>query len=221
MKLYGFALSLLLSVQVMADPSLSDQLHSLEAAQTQAQENARARDAAAKNAQLIEHRRQQELAEQNARIAADKARAAEAVAHQKAKVKNEERLQDKYRRQSQEDQSLELAKRESELALKEKELELQRLKAKANLELAIAQERIKSIDVDTAIARKKETTDIDVTQSEADATRAVSGGIANALTGYGNEGFFKFVVITLSIVLVLVVAALGWFFLKRQKSGEK
>lgn len=207
----------LLSSQTLADPSLSDQLHSLEAAQTQAQENARARDAAAKNAQLMEQRRQQELAEQNARIAAEKAKVAESHAREKAKVENEERLQDKYRRQSQQDQALEIAKRQSELELKEKELELQRLKAKADLELAVAQDRIKTVEIETSIARKQATTDIDVTQSEADATRAVAGGVSNALTGYGNEGFYKFLVVFLAIVLVLIIAGLVWFFLKRQK----
>lgn len=43
-----FIFSVLMSWQSWADPALSDQLHSLEAAQTQAQENARARDTAAK-----------------------------------------------------------------------------------------------------------------------------------------------------------------------------
>lgn len=217
MKKLTFIFLAAFSLQGLADPTLSDQLHTLEAAQSQAQENARARDAAAKNAMLMEQRRQQEVAEQNARIAADKAKVAEAHAREKAKIENEERLQDKYRRQSQEDQELEIAKRQSELELKEKELELQRLKAKADLELAVAQDRIKTVDVETSIARKQATTDIDVTQSEADATRAVAGGVSNALTGYGNEGFYKFLVVFLAIVLVLIIAGFVWFFLKRQK----
>lgn len=217
MKKLTFIFLAAFSLQGLADPTLSDQLHTLEAAQSQAQENARARDAAAKNAMLMEQRRQQEVAEQNARIAADKAKVAEAHAREKAKIENEERLQDKYRRQSQEDQELEIAKRQSELELKEKELELQRLKAKADLELAVAQDRIKTVDVETSIARKQATTDIDVTQSEADATRAVAGGVSNALTGYGNEGFYKFLVLFLAIVLVLIIAGFVWFFLKRQK----
>lgn len=217
MKKLIFTFLVLLSAQTLADPSLSDQLHSLEAAQTLAQENARARDAAAKNAMLMEQRRQQEIAEQNAKIASEKAKVAESHAREKAKIENEERLQDKYRRQSQEDQELEIAKRQSELELKEKELELQRLKAKADLELAVAQDRIKTVDVETSIARKQATTEIDVTQSEADATRAVAGGVSNALTGYGNEGFYKFLVVFLAIVLVLIIAGFVWFFLKRQK----
>ena len=217
MKKLTFIFLAAFSLQGFADPTLSDQLHTLEAAQTQAQENARARDAAAKNAMLMEQRRQQEVAEQNARVAAEKAKVAEAHAREQAKLANEERLQEKYRRQSQEDQALEIAKRQSELELKEKELELQRLKAKADLELAVAQDRIKSVEVETTIARKQATTDIDVTQSEADATRAVAGGVSNALTGYGNEGFYKFLVVFLAIVLVLIIAGFVWFFLKRQK----
>lgn len=209
------------SIQGQADPALSDQLHALEAAQTQAQENARARDIAAKNALLMEQHRQQEMAAQNAKIVAEKAQAAEAHAREKARIDHEERLQDKYRRQSQEDQNLEIAKRQSELELKEKELELQRLKAKADLELAIAQDRIKSVDVETSIARKQATTDIDVTQSEADATRVLAGGVSNALTGYGNEGFYKFLVVFLAIILVMMIAGFIWLFRKRQQPTEK
>ena len=217
MKKLTFIFLAAFSLQGLADPTLSDQLHTLEAAQSQAQENARARDAAAKNAMLMEQRRQQEVAEQNARVSAEKAKVAESHAREQAKLANEERLQEKYRRQSQEDQELEIAKRQSELELKEKELELQRLKAKADLELAVAQDRIKTVEVETTIARKQATTDIDVTQSEADATRAVAGGVSNALTGYGNEGFYKFLVVFLAIVLVLIIAGFVWFFIKRQK----
>lgn len=217
MKKLIFTFLVLLSSQTLADPSLSDQLHNLDAAQTQAQENARARDAAAKNAQLMEQRRQQELAEQNARIAAEKAKVAESQAREKAKVENEQRLQDKHRRQSQEDQALEMAKRQAELELKEKELELQRLKAKADLELAVAQDRIKTVEVETSIARKQATTGIDVTQSEADATRVVADGVSNALTESGKQNFYQFLVVLLAIVLVLIIAGFVWFLLKRQK----
>ncbi|NBV76239.1 MAG: hypothetical protein EBR59_09865, partial [Methylococcaceae bacterium] len=58
---------------------------------------------------------------------------------------------------------------------------------------------------------------IDVTQSEADATRVVTDGVSNALTESGKQNFYQFLVVLLAIVLVLIIAGFVWFLLKRQK----
>ena len=149
-------------------------------------------------------------AEINAKIAQDKADA-------RARTANEERLQDKARTQAQEDEEREYIKQQSALKIQQIELETQRLKAKADLETAIANDRIKSVDVDTTIARKKETTEIDVVQSGADVGRTVAKGIDANLSGTGNEGLYKFLVVIFLIILVLLVVVVAWRYSMRQK----
>lgn len=221
-----------------ADPTLTDQLNALDNAQNQARANENARAQDAYNAQLAEQRRLEKIAAQqrdadrrlqekaiqeraaanraaaiNAKIAADKADA-------QARAENEERLLDKARIQTQEDEEREYIKQQSALKLQEAELEVQRLKAKADLELAIANDRIKSVNEETSLARKKETTEIDVVQSGADATRAVANGIESNLSGMGNEGLYKFLVVLFLIILVVLAVVFMWKYSIRQKFNK-
>lgn len=148
-----------------------------------AEQNARAQ--AEHEAQLAEQRRLEKIAVEQrdadrrvrekaiqAQAAANKAAAVRAqIAANKAeavaKAANAERLQDKARTQTQEDEERGYIKQQSALKIQQAELETQQLKAQVDLETAIANDRIKSVDADTAIARKKETTEIDVVQSGA------------------------------------------------------
>ena len=122
-----------------------------------------------------EKRVMQERAAAN-RSAEISAKTAQDKADARVKVANEERLQDKARAQAQEDEQIEFIKQQSALKIQQEALETQRLKAKVDLETAVALDRAKSNEAETALARKKETADIDVVQSGADAERAVGNG---------------------------------------------
>jgi hypothetical protein len=152
------------------------------------------------------------------RAAANKA--AQDKADARVKVANEERLQDKARTQAQEDEEREFLKQQSELKIQQEALETQRLKAKVDLETAIALDRAKSIEAETALARKKETADIDVVQSGADAERAVGNGIEANLSGIGHEGLYKFLVVIFLIILTLLGVFLVWKYYLHQKSSK-
>lgn len=237
MKSLSFFLLLLAFSNIStADSSLSDQLNALDNAQNQAIANQRAKAEEDYNARIAEQKRMEQIAarqretdrllqEKAMQQRAEERKAEEAqakIAQEKAdaqaKAAEEERLRDKYRQESHEDEEREFIKRQSELKLQEAELELQKLKAKAELETAITKDRIKSVDVDTSIARKKETTEIDVTQSEADVARTVANGIASGISGVGNEGFHKFLVVFSLIILAVLVIAISLFFWARQKT---
>ncbi len=208
---------------------LSDQMKTLESVQEKndaaAQDYARVqadyarqqqevKNAELKAAQLKADQREKQLAQErseanrvaaaNAKIAADKAEA-------RVKAENEEREKDKERAQRQEDEEREFIKQQSELKIQQIELETQRLKAKADLEAAIAKDRIKTVEEETSLARKREATDIDVVQSEADATRSVSKGVGNYFSDIGSEGLYKFLTVLFLIILVLIIAA-GIFY---------
>ena len=166
-----------------------------------------------------EKRVMQERAAAN-RAAEISAKAAQDKADARVKVANEERLQDKARSQVQEDEERELIKQQSELKIQQEALETQRLKAKVDLETAIALDRAKSIEAETALVRKKETADIDVVQSGADAERAVGNGMEANLSGTGHEGLYKFLVVIFLIILTLLGVFLVWKYYLHQKSSK-
>ena len=238
MKYLVYSFLLAFSSLSLADPSLSDQLNALDNAQSQSIANQKAKEQAAYQARLAEQQRLEQIANQqreadrklqekalqeraeqnrvaaiNAKIAADKAEA-------QAKVRNDERLQDKYRQQAQEDEEREFIKRQSSLEIQQAELELQRLKAKADLEAAIANDRIKSVEQETALARKKQNTEIDVMQSDADTSRTLANGISDGLSGTGNSDFYKFLVVLSLIILVLLGVAIFWRFSQLKKANK-
>ncbi|MEI6268326.1 MAG: hypothetical protein WCP01_05550 [Methylococcaceae bacterium] len=166
-----------------------------------------------------EKKAMQERAEAN-RAAAIDAKIAQDKADARAKTANEERLQDKARAQSQEDEEREYIKQQSAEKIEQEETVTQRLKAKADLETAIANDRMKSIAADTAIARKKETTEIDVIQSGADVDRTVAKGVATNLSGIGNEELYKFLVVISLIILVILSVLITWRYYIRQKLSK-
>lgn len=236
MKKFTYVVLLLFSSLISANPSLTDQLNALDNAQNQAIANDNARAQAEYKAQLAEQRRLEQIAveqrEADRRVrekaiqaqaaannaAAIRAQAAASKAAAEAKAANEERLQDKTRAQIQEDEEREYIKQQSALKIQQIELETQRLKAKADLELAIANDRIKSVAAETDIARKKEATEIDVIQSGADVDRTVAKGVESNLSGSGNEGLYKFLLVIALIILVLLVVIIAWWYFMRKKS---
>ncbi len=166
-----------------------------------------------------EKKAMQERAEAN-RAAAINAKIAQDKDDARAKAANEERLQDKARAQAQEDEVREYGKQKSAIIIKNEELGSQRLKAIADLETAIAKDRMKDIAADTAIARKKETTEIDVIQSGADVDRTVAKGVATNLSGIGNEELYKFLVVISLIILVILSVLITWRYYIRQKLSK-
>lgn len=161
------------------------------------------------------------------RIAAIKAKAAEDKANALAKAANEERQKDKARAQAQEDEVREYIKQQSALKIEQEAIATERLRAetlgvksKADLESAIANDRIKSIGEETNLARKKEATEIDVIQSGADVNRTLAGGAESYLSGVGNEGLYKFLVVISLIILVLLIAVIAWLYSKRKNTSN-
>ncbi len=180
----------------------------------QAQLKADQQRAAEQEKKLIQERAAaNKAAEINAKIAQDKADV-------RVKVANDERLQDKARTQAQEDEQLEFIKQQSALKIQQEALETQRLKAQVDLETAVAMDRLKTIEAETALARKKETTSIDVVQSGADAERAVANGIEANLSGTGHEGLYKFLVVIFLIILTLLGVFLVWKYYLHQKLNK-
>jgi len=220
-----------------AEP-LTNQLNAFEAVEQQ--NEAAARDLARVQADYARQQNdlkqaqlkadQQRAAEQEKRVMQERAtanraaeisaKAAQDKADARVKVANEERLQDKARAQVQEDEQIEFIKQQSALKIQQEALETQRLKAKVDLETAIAVDRAKSIEAETALARKKETADIDVVQSGADAERAVGNGIEANLSGTGHEGLYKFLVVIFLIILTLLGVFFFWKYYMHLKSTK-
>jgi len=223
---------LFFSSLALADPSLTDQLNALDTAQTQSIANEKLQAEQAYAAQQAEQKRLEDIAikqrdadrrlqEKAMKIKAEENKAAVERARVAANKVEAERLQDKARSQTQEDEEREFLKQQAALKIEQEALETQRLKAKADLEAAIANDRIKTVAEETALARKKETTEIDVVQSGADVNRTVAGGVNSYLSGTGNEGLYKFLVVISLIILVLLVVVIAWLFYSRKKSNEK
>ena len=222
---------LLYSSFAIADPSLSDQLNALDSAQTQSIANDKLQAEQEYAAQQAEQKRLENLAikqrdadrrlqEKSMKMQAEANKAAIERARAAASKVEAERLQDKARSQTQEDEEREFLKQKAALKIEQESLETQRLKAKADLEAAIANDRIKTVAEETALARKKETTEIDVVQSGADVNRTVAGGVNSYLSGTGNEGLYKFLVVIALIILVLLLVVIAWLFYSRKKSNE-
>lgn len=95
------------------------------------------------------------LQEKAMKIKAEENKAAVERARVAANKVEAERLQDKARSQTQEDEEREFLKQQAALKIEQEALETQRLKAKADLEAAIANDRIKTVAEETALARKK------------------------------------------------------------------
>jgi uncharacterized membrane protein len=57
-------------------------------------------------------------------------------------------------------------------------------------------------------------------QSGADVNRTVAGGVNSYLSGTGNEGLYKFLVVIALIILVLLLVVIAWLFYSRKKSNE-
>ena len=223
---------LLFSSLAIADPSLTDQLNSLDNAQTQSIASDKLKAEQEYAAQQAEQKRLEDIAikqrdadrrleEKSMKMQAEANKAAIERARVAASKVETERLQDKARSQTQEDEEREFLKQQGALKIEQEALETQRLKAKADLEAAIANDRIKTVAEETALARKKETTEIDVVQSGADVNRTVAGGVNSYLSGTGNEGLYKFLVVISLIILVLLVVVIAWLFYSRKKSNEK
>ena len=200
MKTLYFSL-ILFSFSVTADP-LTDQINAFANVQQQNIEIQNARAQAEYNERLAEQRRMENIALANleaerklqekaihAREIANKAAAARAketaeriAAHEKAV--NDERLKDKARLQSQEDEDRAI------------ELELKRAKLQEIKALSLAKATRANDLLDAELAEKRANTD--VIQSSADATRNISVGAKELQTGIGKgaeaEGkrWFKF-----------------------------
>ena len=200
MKTLYFSL-ILFSFSVTADP-LTDQINAFANVQQQNIEIQNARAQAEYNERLAEQRRMENIALANleaerklqekaihAREIANKAAAARAkdaaertAAHEKAV--NDERLKDKARLQSQEDEDRSI------------ELELKRAKLQEIKALSLAKATRANDLLDAELAEKRANTD--VIQSGADATRNISVGAKELQTGIGKgaeaEGkrWFKF-----------------------------
>ena len=227
--IYFFLLSSSLAI---ADPSLTDQLNALDNAQTQSIASDKLKADQEFAAQQAEQKRLEDIAikkrdadrrlqEKSMKLQTEANKAAIERARVATSKVEEERLQDKARSQAQEDEEHEYIRQQSALKIEQEALETQRLKAKVDLEAAIANDRIKTIAEETALARKKETTEIDLVQSGADVNRTVAGGVNSYLSGAGNESFYTFLVVMSLIILVLLAVIIGWFFYSRKKSNEK
>ncbi|MSS75428.1 MAG: hypothetical protein EXR90_00600 [Methyloglobulus sp.] len=212
---------LLFSRLAIADPSLTDQLNALDNAQTQSIAAQQTEQKRLEDITIKQRNADRRLQEKSMQMRAEANKAAIERARVAASKVEAERLQDKARSQTQEDEERAYIKQQSALKIEQEALETQRLKAKADLEAAIANDRIKTVSEETALARKKEATEIDVVQSGADVNRTVAGGVNSYLSGTGNEGLYKFLVVISLVILVLLVVVIGWLFYNRKKSNEK
>jgi thiol:disulfide interchange protein len=218
--------------------SMSDQLNALDNAQNQiiADQNARAnaayvaqqeenrRAANAAMMQQIADRKIQEIANKEravekaaalarAKEAADRAAAAEAVAA-------EERRVEKARMQAQEDEERAYQIRASELKLQEAQAEADEKTADADLKKAITAAKLKRVNEEVDLQHKRESSSIDVIQSEADATRNISSGAGEMLSGLGSKGKYELYAVIGLILLALVILIGGWLFYSNSRKAK-
>ncbi|MDD5323618.1 MAG: DUF5384 family protein [Methylococcales bacterium] len=139
-----------------------------------------------KRTALQEQRAMQERAAAN-RVAAINAKVAQDKEDARARAENEERLKDKARAQAQEDEERTYQIRASELKLQEAQAEADQRTADADLKKAITAAKLKRVNEEVDIQHKRESSNIDVIQSEADATRNVSSGAGEMLSGLGSK----------------------------------
>lgn len=231
------------NVNANADADLTDQMNAVKAAQNQinatnlanrqAEYNAQqAARQAADNAQRVETRRQENIAinQQNAerklrekalqeqaasnRAAMERIKIAEANAAAAEKVRNDERLDDKARVQTQEDEERNYLKAESEIRL-------QNLKAQADAATALAAIKAKRANDIFESELKLENTKTDVIQSVADTNRIESEGEYNFNTGAGREKLYEFLIIAGLIMLIILTGFGAWKYYNYQKIKNK
>jgi len=153
------------------------------------------------------------IAQINAKIAQDKADA-------RARTANEERLKDKARAQAQEDEERAYQIRASELKLQEGQAEADQLTADADLKKAITAAKLKRVNEEVDLQHKKESSNIDVIQSGADATRNVSSGAGEMLSGIGNKGKYELYAVIGLILLTLIILIGGWLFYSNSRKAK-
>jgi murein DD-endopeptidase MepM/ murein hydrolase activator NlpD len=141
----------------------------------------------------------------NAKIAEDKA-------NERVKAANEERLKDKSRAQALEDEERAYQIKASELKLQEGQAEADEKTADADLKKAITAAKLKRVNEEVDLQHKRESSSIDVVQSEADAIRNVSSGAGEMLSGFGSTGKYQFYAVIGLILLALVLLIGGWLF---------
>ena len=161
----------------------------------------------------------QERAEAN-RVAAINTKIAQDKADAREKIANEERLQDKARVQTQEDEERAYQIRASELKLQEGQAEADQMTADADLKRAITAAKLKRVNEEVDLQHKKESSNIDVIQSEADATRNVSSGAGEMLSGIGNKGKYELYAVIGLILLTLIILIGGWLFYSNSRKAK-
>lgn len=166
--LHGLACALMLSIHNVATADLSSQLEAVASAEREAEAyQAKVRREAARKAAIQREKREKAIAAEIAEIKAEKER------------DYNERIADKKRDQSYEDEL-------RALELEERKLELARKKARVNREDDFIDQEL-----------KREAARTDVIQSDADATRHLSRGAENLMNKEGDarikkeSGWFK------------------------------
>ena len=172
-----------------------------------------------KRAALQEQRAMQERVAAN-RAAEINAKIAQVKADDRARAENEERLKDKARAQAQEDEERAYQIRISELKLQEGQAEADQRTADADLKKAITAAKLKRVNEEVDIQHKRENTTIDVIQSEADATRNVSSGTGEMLSGLGSKGKYEFYAVIGLIFLALIILIGGWLFYSNSRKAK-
>ncbi|MGR9000067.1 MAG: DUF5384 family protein [Gammaproteobacteria bacterium] len=172
-----------------------------------------------KRAALQEQRAMQERVAAN-RAAAINAKIAQDKADARTRAENEERMKDKARAQAQEDEERAYQIRASELKLQEGQAEADQRTADADLKKAITAAKLKRVNEEVDIQHKRENTNIDVIQSEADATRNVSSGTGEMLSGLGSKGKYELYAVIGLILLALVILIGGWIFYSNSRKAK-
>jgi thiol:disulfide interchange protein len=161
----------------------------------------------------------QERAEAN-KAAAINAKIAEDKANERVKAANEERLQDKARSQALEDEERAYQIKASELKLQEGQAAADEKTADADLKKAITAAKLKRVNEEVDLQHKRESSNIDVVQSEADAMRNVSSGAGEMLSGLGSEGKYEFYAVIGLILLALIILIGGWLFYSNRRKDK-
>jgi flagellar biosynthesis GTPase FlhF len=147
------------------------------------------------------------------KAAAINAKIAEDQANARQKAAEEERLQDKARAQALEDE-------ERAYQIRASELKLQEAQAEADLKQAIIAAKMKRVNEEVDLQHKRESSNIDVIQSEADATRNVSSGAGEMLSGLGSKGKYELFAVIGLILLALVILIGGWLFYSNSRKAK-
>ena len=110
----------------------------------------------------------------------------------------------------------------SEIKIQEAQAEADERMADADLKRAIVAAKLKRVNEEVDLQHKRESSNIDVVQSEADATRNVSSGMGEMLSGLGSKGKYELYAVIGLILLALVILIGGWlFYSNRLKAKTK